>query len=193
MNLRHYLEAFMNQNKLSFESENLVVDYISFKFQYLEDSTKTKLVNYLLKMGFNSIEQSRKLADPIQKQILGTSENKFHVTFDIDYPYWTLQISKQSATFFYQLVQKKSIDWKMFSSGILSRFDLYYLRANKPDDKISNRDFMHECKQVLEYSPRNLETFKTSTGVTLYIGNRKTDHSSRLYIKKGEEDFLKFE
>jgi len=32
----------MNQNKFTFESQNLVVDYITFKFQDLEDSTKTK-------------------------------------------------------------------------------------------------------------------------------------------------------
>jgi hypothetical protein len=44
----------MTQNKLSFESENLVVHWISFKFQYLEDSTKTKIANYLFKIGFNS-------------------------------------------------------------------------------------------------------------------------------------------
>lgn len=80
----------MTQNKLSFEFENL-------------------LVNYFFKMGFNSIERSKKLADPIKKPIHGTSENKFHVTFDIDYPYWTgtvLQISKQSATFFTSLLKK---------------------------------------------------------------------------------------
>lgn len=53
-------------NKLSFESENLVVDWISFKFQYLEDSTKTKIVNYLFKIGFNSYHESGKLAKPIK-------------------------------------------------------------------------------------------------------------------------------
>ena len=32
-------------NKSTFESEKLVVDYISFKFQYLEDSVKTQIAN----------------------------------------------------------------------------------------------------------------------------------------------------
>ena len=31
----------MNQNKLSFANENLVVDHISFKFQYLEGWKKS--------------------------------------------------------------------------------------------------------------------------------------------------------
>jgi len=48
----------MTQNKLSFDSENLVVDWISFKFQDLEDSTKTKIANYLFKIGFNSYQES---------------------------------------------------------------------------------------------------------------------------------------
>ena len=39
---------------LNFESENLVVDWISFKFQHLDNFTKTEIANYLLKIGFNS-------------------------------------------------------------------------------------------------------------------------------------------
>jgi len=44
----------MNQNKLTFESENLVVDWISFNIQGLIDP---KLIaNYLFQnFGFNSI------------------------------------------------------------------------------------------------------------------------------------------
>ena len=40
------------QQHLSFDSENLVVDYISFKFQDLEDWKEKKLASYLLKLGF---------------------------------------------------------------------------------------------------------------------------------------------
>jgi hypothetical protein len=47
-------------NKLTFQSENLVVDYISFKFQDLEYFTKTKIANYLFKIGFNSYQESGK-------------------------------------------------------------------------------------------------------------------------------------
>ena len=44
----------MEQNKLSFKSENLVVDYISLKFQHLDNFTQKKITNYLFKLGFNS-------------------------------------------------------------------------------------------------------------------------------------------
>jgi hypothetical protein len=51
---------------LSFESENLVVDWISFKFQYLDNPTMMQITNYLFKLGFNSYQESVKLAKPIK-------------------------------------------------------------------------------------------------------------------------------
>ena len=38
----------MNRNKLTFESENLVVDYFEFKFDVLSEQTKQKIVQSLL-------------------------------------------------------------------------------------------------------------------------------------------------
>ena len=77
----------MKQNKLSFESENLVVDYISFKFQNLEDFKKTKIANYLFKIGFNSYQESGKLTKPIKEPILVNFKNQFEVRFVGDNPY----------------------------------------------------------------------------------------------------------
>ena len=51
----------MKQNKLSFESENLVVDYISFKFQE-SHCDQNKIAKYLFKLGFNSYQEFGKLA-----------------------------------------------------------------------------------------------------------------------------------
>ena len=44
----------MTQNKFTFESENLVVDYMSFKFQNLQVSELREIASYLSKLGFNS-------------------------------------------------------------------------------------------------------------------------------------------
>ena len=60
----------MNQTKFNFDSINLVVDYITFKFQHLKSTTKTKIVNYLFKIGFNSYQESGKLAKPIKNLFL---------------------------------------------------------------------------------------------------------------------------
>jgi hypothetical protein len=101
----------MNQNKLSFQSEELVVDYISFKFQYLDDSTYTNITNYLFKIGFNSYQRPGKYRNSMKltKLILVHPKNQVEVCFVVDNPYWTgtlLQFPSLSAAGFYSLVQK---------------------------------------------------------------------------------------
>ena len=84
----------MKQNKLtaketiSFESENLIVDYITFKFQDLDNLHQTIIAKYLFQLGFNSYKESGKLAKPIKESILVSSKNKFEVCFVGDNPYW---------------------------------------------------------------------------------------------------------
>lgn len=78
----------MNQNKFNFESENLVVDYISLKFQHLDKFIQTKITNFLFKLGFNSYQESGKLAKPIKESILVSSKNQFEVCFVGDNSYW---------------------------------------------------------------------------------------------------------
>jgi len=183
----------MNQNKLTFQSEKLVVDYISFKFQSLDNSTMMQIANYLLKIGFNSYQESGKLAKPIRETILVNLNQKFEVLFLIEGPYWqgtTLHFSGTNAFVFYTFVQKNLIDWTIFSSAVLSRFDLYYSRNYKREDKISVRDFFENSHKKLQKTNRNLSYQKNSKGLILKIGNRKSNHYSRIYQTKNA---LRFE
>jgi hypothetical protein len=119
----------MTQNKLSFKSEDLVIDWISFKFQYLDNPTMMVLANYLLNIGFNSYQESGKLAKPIKESIIVSSRNKSEVFFVTDNSYWKgtiVQFSGNNAASFYNLVKNKSIDCEFFSSATLGRFDIYY-------------------------------------------------------------------
>ena len=103
----------MNQNKFTFQSENLIVDYISFKFQHLEDSTKTKIANSLFKIGFNSYQESGKLAKPIKEPIFVHSKNQFQVCFVGENSYWRgtlLHFSGTNATRFYFFLKKQIVD-----------------------------------------------------------------------------------
>ena len=70
----------MNQNKFTFKSENLVVDYISFKFQHLDNFTQKEITNYLFKLGFNSYQESGKLAKPIKEPIQVNFKNQLEVS-----------------------------------------------------------------------------------------------------------------
>lgn len=183
----------MNQNKLTFESQNLVVDYITFKFQQLEDSTKIKIGNYLFKFGFNSYQEAGKLTKPIKESILVNSKNKFEVCFVGENSYWDgtlLHFSGPNANLFYNLVKKKLIDWRIFSSGILCRFDLYFSRNNKIKDKISVREFFENSHRKIKQTNKNVSFDKNSKGLILKIGSRRSNHYSRIYQAK---NFLKFE
>ena len=71
----------MSKNKLTFESENIVVDYLSFKFQQLEDWKEKELASYLSKLSFNYYKESGKLRKPIKEPILVNSKNQFQVYF----------------------------------------------------------------------------------------------------------------
>ena len=149
----------MNQNKFTFKSENLVVDYISFKFQHLDNFTQKEITNYLFKLGFNSYQESGKLAKPIKEPIQVNFKNQFEVLFVQEAPYWqgtTLHFSGFNATRFYFFSKEQIIDWTVFSSGILNRVDLYYSRTNKTDDKISVREFFENCHKQLTQTNKNV-------------------------------------
>ena len=183
----------MNQNKLTFKDENITVDWIGFKFQNLDNFAQTKLAEYLFKIGFNSYQESGKLAKPIKEFILVSSKNKFQVLFVHEAPYWkgtSVYFSGASATFFYSLVKQTSINWEFFSSAILGRFDLNYVRKNKTDDKISVRQFLENCQTKLMQTNKNISLEKNSKGLILKIGTRRSNNYSRIYQGK---NFLKFE
>ena len=130
---------------LGFKSENLTVDWIGLKFQNLDNFTQTELAKYLFKIGFNSYQESGKLAKPVKEAIFVSSKNKFQVLFVYEAPYWKgtyVHFSGASATFFYSLVKQTLINREFFSSAILGRFDLNYVRKNKTDDIISVRQFL---------------------------------------------------
>ena len=183
----------MNRNKLTFKDENITVDWIGFKFQNLDNFAQTKLAEYLFKIGFNSYQESGKLAKPIKESILVSSKNKFQVLFVYEAPYWkgtSVYFSGASATFFYSLVKQTSINWEFFSSAILGRFDLNYARKNKTDDKISVRQFLQNCQTKLMQTNKNISLEKNSKGLILKIGTRRSNNYSRIYQGK---NFLKFE
>ena len=159
--------------QLSFKSDNLTVDYMSFKFQYLDDSTQTKIANYLFKTQFNSYQESGRLAKPIREPILASSKNKSEVTFVKIGPYWqgtTIHFSHFSgsnAGFFYNLAKKGFISWEIFFSGILNRVDIYFSRNNKISDRISTQEFLENCQNELNRRHRNVNVKVTNVYISV--------------------------
>lgn len=174
----------MKENNLSLVSENLVMDYISFKFQNLEDWKEKELASYLLKLGFNCYKESGKLRKPIKEPILVNSKNQFQVCFVGDNPYWDgtlLHFSGLNAARFYFFLKEQIIDWTIFSSAVLSRFDLYFERNYKTAEKISGREFLQNCQKNIKQTNKNSSLEKNRKGWILKIGNRKSNHYFRIY------------
>jgi hypothetical protein len=184
----------MNQTKFTFESENLTVDWISFKFQKLEDSRHSKLANYLFMLGFNSYQQSGKLARPIKEPIYIISNNKYEVLFVKEGPYWSgtiVQFSGKNAALFYNLIQKQIIDWKLFDSAVMNRFDIYFFRPHNKKDDVSVKQFFEKCQQKFELRNKNNYNFeKNSKGLLFSIGSRRSNNFLRIYESTNS---LKFE
>ena len=173
----------------NFQQENLVVDWISFKFQDLESEIQTEIVNHLFKIGFNSYQESGKLVNPIKESIRFSSQNKFQVIFIKEGPYWSgikVNFSGLNASAFYTLIQKNLVDWKVFSSGVLCRFDLYFCHPIEPSGKY----FFDNCQRELKEKNKKFSFEKNSKGPILKIGSRRSNNYCRLYESSNS---LKFE
>ena len=144
-------------NNLNFKDQKLVVDWISFKFQYLEQYKKLDIAKYLCKMGFNSLEQSGHIKKPEPTTISSSKKNKYTVRFIKENSYWIgtlLHFSGGNATHFYNLIKQKKIDWKIFSEGALSRIDLNYSREIINEDKSTIIEFFENLDKKLKQKNR---------------------------------------
>ena len=101
-----------------------------------------------------------------------------------------LQFSGLNASQFYFLAKQNIIDWKIFDTATLSRFDIYYSRENNKQDKISSADFLENCYKKIKQTNKNVTLEKNRLGLILKIGNRRSNNYSRIYQEKSS---LKFE
>jgi len=182
----------MNSNTLTFDSEKLVVDYLTLKFQEAQCDQNT-IADYLFNLGFNSYQESGKSTKPIKQPIFIDSTNQYEICFIHDNLHWKgtlIHFSGLNAARFYFLAKQNRINWKIFDQAILSRFDLYYQRNYKKTDTISGQDFLANCHKELKQKNKNISLEKNNKGFILKIGNRRTNNYSRIYEGK---DSLKFE
>jgi len=182
----------MHQNKLTFDRENLHVDFITLKFQKSQ-CDQNQIADYLFNLGFNSYQQSGKLSKPIRQPIFIDLKKRHEISFIQDYSYWEgtlLHFSGLNAAQFYAIAKEQQIDWNIFSSAILSRFDLYFERQYKTTDQISGKEFLKNCQKELKQKNKNITLQKNNKGWICKIGNRKTDNYSRIYEGKNS---LRFE
>ena len=187
----------MNQKKLSFESENLVLDYISLNISGCTDPVS--IATYLSdSFGFNSVV--KETFQGKSENLILKSRNGYKVSFircrynPESNSYWTgliVRFSGKNGKYFYSLVQKKLIDWRIFdlSCTNLGRLDLYSFRKSKSSDQAERLEsFMKNSCEKINAKSKGKKASKaswkqTSKGVILRIGNRSNSNYYRVYQK----------
>ena len=194
----------MNPTKLSFESEKLVVDYISFNIQGLVDR---KQVERIAKYFFQNLAFNATFAkgpNGNEENLFFDSQNQHQVSFRYylyasEYAtYWSgtkVDFSGKNATQLYNIIKQQTFDWNIFnlSSTNIGRFDYYYFRpitAAHTDDKL--KCFMQSsCDKILSNYKRRKATFgREEIGYVTRIGSRTSSNYYRIYQT---EQGVKFE
>ena len=143
----------MIKNKLSFESENLVVDWIGFNIEGLVNRKEIEIIaNYLFRnFGFNSTFAIG--SDGKEKILFNNPNNKYHVyfrTYRYSDIYWDgikIDFSGHNGHQFYKLILMSQVNWEIFNykrNLTLSRLDLCYLRTKTKRD-IHIEPFLQKC------------------------------------------------
>ena len=190
----------MKQNKLTFDTENLVVHWLEISIEGLYDLEEIQaLANYFdKKLELNST--FRESAKRSSQSLISRPANKFNVLFvQTCLKYWSgtkLIFSGENGTHFYKLVQEKKVDWEILKLGSLSlsRFDVYYFEKINDSDESSVKYFLQDCVKNLEEKRKNisysLSYGKKKGGYLLRIGSRQSSKHLRIYQKR---DGLEFE
>lgn len=187
----------MNQNNLTFDTENLVVDWIGFNIQGLVNRKQIERIAKSLfqNFGFNSTFALG--SEGKQETLFCNSKNKYQVYFraykysDIYWDGIKIDFSGRNGYQFYNLIATNQVNWEIFNHGLrLSRLDLCYTRK-KIDNNINVESFLKQCYQkVLENKAiKNFSLQKSYTGWILKIGKRGSPNYYRVYENDTEIRF----
>lgn len=184
--------------QLNFQSQNLVVDYISFNIQGLVDKKQVKIIaKYFFQiLRFNST--SVKGSTGKEKDLFFDSQNQHQVSFRYyiyasEYTtYWRgtkVNFSGKNATQFYSVIKQQKFNWNIFdlSSTGIGGFDYYYFRQitdAHTDDKL--KYFMQSsCDKIFNNYKRRKAIFgREETGYVTRIGSRTSSNYYRIYQTK---------
>ena len=185
----------MKQNKFTFQSKNLVVDWIGFKIQGFVDVKP--IGKYLFqKYGFNSTIRKRIEGKCHSESLNYDSKNQFQVDFrQYDYDpkfnsFWegcVINFSGNNAAQIYKILQAKNLDWNIFKDVSLSRFDIHYFRkSNSVDSNQQVKNFLESTyTRIRAKSKRRKVSFDPNKEpYILKIGSRTSSNYYRVYQKR---------
>ena len=95
-----------------------------------------------------------------------------------------------SGAYFYKLAKNKQIQWDLFNSGVLSRFDLNYLRPLESDQVHSVTQFLRTSQEEIGRKRINAKLESSLNNQILKIASRRNPRCARIYTT---DNSLKFE
>jgi hypothetical protein len=189
--------------KFTFESENLVVDYISFNIQGLGDRKQVEpFAKYFFQiLGFNST--FAKGSNGNEEDLFFNFQNQHQVSFRYylyasEYmTYWSgtkVNFSGKNATQFYIIIKQQKFDWNIFdlSSTSLGRFDYYYFKpiTDEHNDDKQKYFIQSSCDKILTNYKRRKATFgREEKSYVTRIGFRTSSNYYRIYQTKQGVNF----
>lgn len=185
----------MKQNKLSFESENLQVDFLRFNLQFVDKYEIQEVAEYLSKeYSCNSVFIDQKKTYSLIEKDKPSCKAKFITSHT---KYWIgtrLEFDGGHAAKFYQMIKKKPLNWKPMDldNTNLGRIDLYYDRKLKESDRGQDFEaFLSDAAKTISSGSRPPVVKLYSQ--TLTIGHRKTSPNFLRVYKKSNGKFIRFE
>lgn len=187
----------MNQNELTFKSENFQIHYLTLNLQFKDLKRIKKMADYFSN-NFNCDSVFIDCTNSTQNYTLvkkerSLSKAEFRVNSQ---KYWygtSLTFSGNQSTYFYKTIKDKGLDWEIldFDNTSLSRIDLCYDRKFKKGDKIENFDsFLEECRSQIEKKDKR-KIVIVDKGV-LRVGRRGSGNYFRVY-RRPNGKYIRFE
>lgn len=180
--------------EISFNSENLKVDYLSFNFQF-NNLKEIEIIANWLAATFHCkstlLDQSSKKRYPLTE----IAKSHYSAEFTVNSSrYWKgtiISFKGSHAQLFYDDLKFQKLDWSVFdlTSTNLGRIDLCYDRKLKANDKDLDIFFEDSCREI--NSKKKNPTAKIGTNI-LRIGKRSSSNFFRVYLKSNGKE-LRFE
>ena len=195
----------MHQNKLSFDTENLVVDYISFNIQGPVDRKQVERIAKFLfqNLGFNSTIVKIINGKWKSEYLNYARQNRFQVSFrQHEYDpevksFWVgtkIDFSGKNADRFYKDIRAQKISWYLFKTQnlklakskklTLNRIDLCYSKTKKDIDTTQSfESFLKNCHEKILQNSRTkyIQYNRNKKGFILKVGSRKSPNYYRVY------------
>ena len=186
----------MKENKLSFESEDLVIDWISFNIQGLPDANN-------LGLGLTKYFTPRVFIDDVLTIKFSGYKKKYTVSvrqYTGSKGHWVgtqIICSGKDAAYFYKLLKTEKFDWSLLKFDLknlsLGRVDLCFSRTNGSNDTIKSFDgFLVDSRSHIQNNTttRYIKLEDFPDGKMLKVNRRNNSVHYRVYQK---DDRVRFE